>query len=315
MLVIGAGPAGLKAAAELARRGFKTEIVKEGDVTQAEWVVPPRTLKLLPDKNVIVEKYPEGMIKQFPYGAKLLVKGKFLLLDRARVMKSLKEEAKSEGAVFTDNPVQSMKTIVATGSSTRKFSKAFYCYGFWVDKQLVDLPTVEISSMKHGFFIYPHGRKTFISVWHTSPTPTYAKELHKRAGVKPLQVQSGVIPVEMKKPEEDNKLFVGDALSAATPVMGEGLRPALLSSIIAAKALSTGGNYAKLLKKEFGFAYRFSAFMRDKLWDLPPEKINMVMKKLNRCNPKVIDNLIKTKTTRRDVLSIGLRCPDLLFSL
>lgn len=149
---------------------------------------------------------------------------------------------------------------------------------------------------------------SFVCVWHAKPSKTYLKELYERTHIKPdpSKVQVGVVPVEMKTPEDDGKLFVGDALSSATPIMGEGLRPALISAKTAAKAVAHGDDYQALLKKEFGFGYSFSAFMRDKIWDLPPEGINDIMIRLRHCPPKTIYNFVKTKITLKDAFRIGL---------
>ncbi len=112
-IIIGGGPAGLSAAAELCKKGFSAKVYEEdkqiGKPVQCTGIVTRDILKETRlDDNVILNKLQKAIIHS--PGNETELKLKDLVIDRAAFDKQMGEMARSEGAkVFLNKRVSGLK--------------------------------------------------------------------------------------------------------------------------------------------------------------------------------------------------------------
>lgn len=310
--IVGAGPAGSRAAQILAQRGHKVTVIEEhrqiGNPVQCAGVLTNSVNNILKiPEDCIVNRIKVARI----YGGAekyidVFMKNKNIILDRAKFDRYLAAQAESAGAKFllkerylsfNKNKITTDKHKIDTdflvgadgpSSMVAKTNNMFRPRKYFMGLQArvkinSDLETFEVfpSEGVYGWLVPEDEHIARVGILaYDNPKAHLNKLLRRRKG-KILNYNAGMIPVYDPKLniQKENVMLIGDAATQVKATTGGGIIYGLMAAEEIVKSIELKKNYSQLCKNRFGFDLWLSL------------KIRQV---LDKFSPKEYDNLINT---------------------
>ncbi|HTX61376.1 MAG TPA: NAD(P)/FAD-dependent oxidoreductase [Methanobacterium sp.] len=297
--ILGAGPAGLSAAINLAKEGYLVEVFEKnsdvggrfhGEFQGLEnWSNKKDTLLILKDMNISVKNfkyYPfrdltiSNIDKKWDFKCN---KPAFYLIKRGSVQESLdnglKNQALNNGVDIHFEKTLNVKNadIIATGpNSKQRFAVA---QGIFFQTDLKDMVLCILNDKAalkgYSYLLVADGNATMSTVLFDQ-----FKYL-KRCFQETRKIYEQILDLEIKNPQkiggvgsfstknmytEKGKLYTGEAAGLQDLLWGFGIKTAIESGYIAAKSIINGSSYEKAAEKCFNYKLKASVVNRY-LWE------------------------------------------------
>lgn len=312
-IVIGAGPAGLLAAKEMAKEGHPVKVYEEhkeiGSPVHCTGLISKNGLDLL-DINyeeVIINRCKGARIFS-PGGEMLEVKRdstEAVVVSRSGLDQLIAEEAQSEGAEIIYgkrwNDTNTNETVVAADGPTSIFAlnmgyhRQFYqTYQVLVDLERdMDFVELHFGSFAPGLFawIVPESEKQCrvgvgynMKYGQRNPKLALGEFLHNeglKLSYEPASEFSALIPVFDGKPAvKDNVALVGDAAAQVKATTGGGIVIGGFCGRIAGRVIAENlalTEYERLWRKEFGSVLKMHLRIRQTLDNIPESTMDEIV--------------------------------------
>jgi len=269
--VIGAGPAGLTAAYELAKAGEKVTVFEEhkeiGKPVQCTGIVTNKLSDIVKlEKNIILNRIKTARIISKHNDIDLPVND--IVIDRCAFDRMLSERAESVGAkIELGKKTDSMPEGTVIGadgpnSLVRKHMNPHLKTRYLIGKQATvngefesDVFQVYLGSTAPGFFgwIVPENETTArMGLAATKNTAELFKAFTKNQNI--ISTQAGLIPIYNRrmKTQMNQAYLIGDAATQVKATTGGGLIPGISAAKLCAKSILQNQDYERLWKTSIG---------------------------------------------------------------
>lgn len=288
--IIGAGPVGNHAAAQLCKKGFTVDVYEEhaviGKPVQCTGITTFFLNNLMkPQDEFVINRISRTKVFA-PDGSSVeIALPKNYIVDRAKFDAYLAAVAQSEGARYhshhrfvrsekkddnyrlsfahgkeavTDQLVGADGPLSAVAKSNGMFGKRTFIIGHQARVQSPceeDLVEFFIDEGYFGWSVPENSKIVRLGICSLDKAKHYFDKLYKMRKGRILEWQSGIIPLYDPKviTEKDQVFLVGDAATQVKASTLGGIIPGMMAAEELARALAQGKSYEHLWRKRIGF--------------------------------------------------------------
>ncbi|MBI1972483.1 NAD(P)/FAD-dependent oxidoreductase [Candidatus Woesearchaeota archaeon] len=289
--IIGAGPVGNHAAAQLCKRGFTVDVYEEhaviGKPVQCTGITTFFLNNLMKPKDEFVVNRISRTKVFAPDGSSVeIALPKNYIVDRTKFDAYLAAVAQSEGAnyhshhrfirsekrdnnyrlyfangkeVVTDHLIGADGPLSAVAKSNGMFGQRKFIIGHQARVKIPceeDLVEFFIDEGYFGWSVPENSKIARLGICSLDKAQHYFDKLYQMRKGKILEWQSGIIPLYDPNvvTEKDSVYLVGDAATQVKASTLGGIIPGMMAAEELARALAEGKSYERLWRKRIGFA-------------------------------------------------------------